>query len=229
MALILQIDTATEHASICLSKNGKPIHSMESADQKNHGSFLQPAIQEIMKKAGFKLSQLDAIAVTEGPGSYTGLRVGLASAKGLCYALGKPLITINTLQLIAVAAIQEIGAQAGEYWFAPMIDARRMEVFTAIYDANLITREAPSAKVLDETSFLSVLSHKSLIFCGSGSKKFQAICAHNNAHFSLVQHHASDMSVLAFNALEANSFANLAYCEPFYLKSFYSVPAKKMT
>ena len=229
MALILQIDTATEHASICLSKDGHPIHSMESADQKNHGSFLQPAIQEIMKKAGTTLSQLDAIAVTEGPGSYTGLRVGLASAKGLCYALEKPLITINTLQLIAVAAIQEKGVDAGNHWYVPMIDARRMEVFTAIYDASQATMEAPSAKILDESSFLSILSHKSLIFCGSGSIKFQAICSHHHAHFSLTQHQASDMSTLAFNALEANTFANLAYCEPFYLKSFYTAPPKKMT
>jgi tRNA threonylcarbamoyladenosine biosynthesis protein TsaB len=228
MALILQIDTATEHASICLSSNGLPLHSLESADQKNHGSFLQPAIQEIMKIAGIKLSQLDAIAVSEGPGSYTGLRVGLASAKGLCYALEKPLITINTLQLIAVAAIQEKAAQASDYWYVPMIDARRMEVFTAIYDATLTMMEAPSAKVLDESSFLSIFSNKSLIFCGSGSKKFQGICAQQNAHFSVIQHQASDMSALAFNALESNTFANLAYCEPFYLKSFYSVPPKKM-
>ncbi len=229
MALILQIDTATEHASICLSRNGNSIHSLVSTDQKNHGSFLQPAIQEIIKKAGIKLSQLDAIAVTVGPGSYTGLRVGLASAKGLCYALEKPLITINTLQLIAVAAIQENRVQVSDFWYAPMIDARRMEVFTAIYDATLTTIEAPSAKILDETSFLSILSNKSLMFCGSGSKKFQAICTHKNALFTQVQHQASDMSTLAFNALEAKSFVNLAYCEPFYLKSFYSVPPKKMT
>jgi tRNA threonylcarbamoyladenosine biosynthesis protein TsaB len=229
MGLILQIDTATEHASICLSSNGIPTHSMESADQKNHGSFLQPAIQEIMKLANITLSQLDAIAVTEGPGSYTGLRVGLASAKGLCYALEKPLITINTLQLIAAAAIIEQGAQANNFWYVPMIDARRMEVFTAIYDSNLKTIDAPSALILDESSFLSILSNESLIFCGSGSKRFTGICHHNNAHFSLAQHHATDMSALAFNALDTKSFANLAYCEPFYLKSFYTAPPKKMT
>lgn len=227
MSLILQIDTATEHASICLSNQGIPIHSMTSANQKNHGSFLQPAIQSIMKTAGLSLSNIDAIAVTEGPGSYTGLRVGLASAKGLCYALEKPLIKINTLQLIALSAINEQGANAVEAWFVPMIDARRMEVFTAIYDGLLNTVESPSAKILDGTSFQSMLSYKSLIFCGSGAKKFNDICQHSNAHFPMVQHQASDMSTLAFKALEEKRFADLAYCEPFYLKSFYSPPSKK--
>ncbi|MEI8073991.1 MAG: tRNA (adenosine(37)-N6)-threonylcarbamoyltransferase complex dimerization subunit type 1 TsaB [Bacteroidota bacterium] len=227
MALILQIDTATEHASICLSKDGKSLHQLVSADQKNHGSFLQPAIQELMQVTGYTLKELDAIAVTEGPGSYTGLRVGLASAKGLCYALDKPLITINTLKLIAVSAINEQALVASDYWFVPMIDARRMEVFTAIYNSQLALIETPSAKILDEHSFQLELEKKLLIFCGSGSAKFKAICQHPRAHFTTVQHDASDMSVLAFNDLISKTFANLAYCEPFYLKSFYSPPSKK--
>jgi tRNA threonylcarbamoyladenosine biosynthesis protein TsaB len=227
MGLILQIDTATEHASICLSKNGIPLLSAESADQKNHGSFLQPAIQDLMAKYGEKLSALDAIAVTEGPGSYTGLRVGLASAKGLCYALQKPLITINTLKVIAVSAIKSKGDDAIRYAYIPMIDARRMEVFTAVYDEKLHIIEPPQAKILDENAFQFILNEKPAIFCGSGSVKFQSICQHPNAYFSTLQHQAEDMSVLAFNALEEKRFANLAYCEPFYLKSFYSPPPKK--
>jgi tRNA threonylcarbamoyladenosine biosynthesis protein TsaB len=227
MGLILQIDTATEHASICLSKNGIPILSNESVDQKNHGSFLQPAIQDLMAKYGRKLVDLDAIAVTEGPGSYTGLRVGLASAKGLCYALQKPLITINTLKIIAVSAIKSTGISAQEHFFAPMIDARRMEVFTAIYDHSLNIIESPNAKILDENSYQAILNEKSVIFCGSGSVKFHSFCQHKNAQFTSVQHRAEDMSELAFNALEEKNFANLAYCEPYYLKSFYSPPSKK--
>jgi tRNA threonylcarbamoyladenosine biosynthesis protein TsaB len=227
MGLILQIDTATEHASICLSRNGIPILSSESADQKNHGSFLQPAIQELMAKYGASLSDLDAIAVTEGPGSYTGLRVGLASAKGLCFALQKPLITINTLKIIAVSAIKSKGNHAFEHLYIPMIDARRMEVFTAVYDEKLHIIESPQAKILDESAFQSTLEKKSIVFCGSGSVKFQSICQHQNAIFSNVQHQADDMSVLAFNALEEKTFANLAYCEPLYLKSFYSPASKK--
>jgi tRNA threonylcarbamoyladenosine biosynthesis protein TsaB len=227
MALILQIDTATEHASICLSKNGVSILSKESIDQKNHGSFLQPAIQTLMATYGQKLADLDAIAVSEGPGSYTGLRVGLASAKGLCYALHKPLITINTLKIIAVSALKSAGESLQDSLIAPMIDARRMEVFTAIYDNNLNIIESPNAKILDENSFQNLLSENSVIFCGSGSVKFQSVCQHQNALFTNVQHQAGDMSELAFNALEEKNFANLAYCEPFYLKSFYSPPSKK--
>jgi tRNA threonylcarbamoyladenosine biosynthesis protein TsaB len=227
MALILQIDTATEHASICLSKDGKSLNQLVSADQKNHGSFLQPAIQKLMQVAGYALKELDAVAVTEGPGSYTGLRVGLASAKGLCYALDKPLITINTLKLIAVSAINEQALAASDCWFVPMIDARRMEVFTAIYNSQLAFIDTPTAKILDEHSFQLELEKKLLVFCGSGSAKFKAICQHPNAHFTIVQHHASDMSELSFNDLVSKSFANLAYCEPYYLKSFYSPPPKK--
>jgi tRNA threonylcarbamoyladenosine biosynthesis protein TsaB len=227
MALILQIDTATEHASICLSNNGISMLSKESSDQKNHGSFLQPAIQALMANYGQKLSDLDAIAVSEGPGSYTGLRVGLASAKGLCYALQKPLIAINTLKIIAASAIDSTKAIQNTVLYAPMIDARRMEVFTAVYDIRLNMIEEPNAKILDETSFQSILSENLVIFCGSGYVKFQSICQHKNAQFTKVQHQAKDMSMLAFNALKEKNFANLAYCEPYYLKSFYSPPPKK--
>lgn len=226
MPLILQIDTATEHASICLSKNGKALYSLESPDQKNHGSFLQPAIQDLMRMATMELLELDAIAVTEGPGSYTGLRVGLASAKGLCYALQKPLITINTLKLMAAAAITKTN-NASDFGYVPMIDARRMEVFTAIYDSELHELEAPNALILDETAYLNLLDTKQLIFIGSGAPKFQNICQHPHASFPNTQHQAADMSSLSAKAFSNAEFANLAYCEPFYLKSFYSPPAKK--
>ena len=227
MGLILQIDTATEHASICLSSNGISLLSKVSTDQKNHGSFLQPAILELMAEYGQQLSDLDAIAVSEGPGSYTGLRVGLASAKGLCYALEKPLIMINTLKIIAVSAIKSIGESQNAHLYVPMIDARRMEVFTATYDSNLNTVSAPNAKVLDESSFQSILNEKSIVFSGSGTIKFNSICHHPNALFTNVQHQSEDMSELAFNALEKKDFVNLAYSEPYYLKSFYSPPQKK--
>ena len=227
MALILQIDTATENASICISRNGIPLLSLQSADQKNHGSFLHPAIQNLINETGINLRELDAIAVTEGPGSYTGLRVGLASAKGLCYALQKPLITINTLKVMAVSAIKEKGNTAKDFWFVPMIDARRMEVFTAIYDHNLLVIEIPKAKILDNSIFNDFFNSKKLNFSGSGSAKFKVICQNENADFTNTKHQAEDMSALAFNALEEKKFADLAYCEPFYLKTFYSPPPKK--
>ena len=227
MALILQIDTATEHASICLSKDGETLCTKISVDQKNHGSFLQPAISEIMAMTTQNLANVDAIAVSEGPGSYTGLRVGLASAKGICYALQKPLITINTLKIIAVSAIKAANKTVANTVFIPMIDARRMEVFTAVYDQQLNILEEPSAKILDESSFMTLLNENPVIFCGSGSVKFKNICQHPNAVFSTEQHSAEDMSKLAFNALQEKNFANLAYSEPFYVKSFYSPPSKK--
>lgn len=228
MALLLNIDTATEHASVCLSDNNGVLLLLESNDQKNHGAFLQPAIQQLMQQTGLTLQQLDAIAVTEGPGSYTGLRVGLASSKGLCYALQKPLITINTLQVMAKAAIQEQGNQFPGALFCPLIDARRMEVFTAIYDGQLVEIEAPNAKILDASSFEDVLAKQPVVFNGTGNIKLKTVLNNKNAIFSAVQHNAATLSQLSSIAFENQSFANLAYCEPYYLKAFFSPAPKKI-
>jgi len=179
-----------------------------------------------MQMASVELNTLDAIAVTEGPGSYTGLRVGLASAKGLCYALQKPLITINTLKLMAWAAICKT-ENAKDFGFVPLIDARRMEVFTAIYNSQLQELESPNALILDEASYGSMLHNMPLIFIGSGAAKFEKVCQHTQAFFPKIQHGATDMSELANKAFNDSDFANLAYSEPFYLKSFYSPAPKK--
>lgn len=133
MPLILHIDTATNYASICISKDDVVLGFEENAEQKNHASFLQPAIKAMFAKCNFNLSDIDAVAVTNGPGSYTGLRVGLASAKGLCFALNKALILLNTLQVMAAASIESKKEEDIDILFCPMIDARRMEVFTALY------------------------------------------------------------------------------------------------
>ena len=223
MALLLNIDTATEYASVCLTNNGVNIGFSANADQKNHGAFLQPAIQQLFKSAGLLLQNLDAISVANGPGSYTGLRVGLASAKGLSFALNKPLITINTLQVMAIAAIQSINQpfNAATY-FCPLIDARRLEVFTALYDENLNAILAPSAMIVDGNSFANELQKYQIIFSGSGNQKLQNILHHPNAIFSSVQHNATHLSILAQLSFVKNEFANLAYSEPLYLKEFYS-------
>ena len=227
LPLILHIDTATEFASICLTK-GETILAMRSCqDQKKHGAFVQPAIQELMQETGFTLSQLDAISVSEGPGSYTGLRVAMASAKGLCYALNKPLITVNTLKIIAQAALEQEDQAHPNAIYCPLIDARRMEVFMALYTPALEPILAPEARILDQDSFKDLLTDQVVIFTGSGAPKLQAILVHPNAVFSQVQHNASHLAKLAFRAFMNQKFANLAYCEPFYLKAFYSVPAKK--
>lgn len=229
MSLILNIDTATEHAGVCLSLNGQVRALQETFEQKNHASFLQPAIQQVVKEAGYTLHQLDAIAVSAGPGSYTGLRVGLASAKGLCYALNKPLIMLNTLTIMASASIQareKEGADTDGYLFCPMIDARRMEVFTATYTAGLEEVEAGTAKILDESSFIDVLNNKTVIFTGSGSIKAKNIIKHPNAVFAETSYSVGEMAVLSGEAYKTAKFSNLAYSTPFYLKEFYK-PIKK--
>ena len=160
MSLILNIDTALENGFVGLSENGRLVAWQSSADQKEHASFLQPAVQQMMLDAGKKMSDIDAISVAIGPGSYTGLRVGLASAKGFCYALQKPLIAINTLAIITLATIESLyqsDVRMDEKIYCPMIDARRMEVFTATFNHLLEIVETPVAMVLDENSFLEKL------------------------------------------------------------------------
>ncbi len=189
LPLLLNIDTATEHASVCLSNNEQIISLKESTEQKNHASFVQLAIQKIFRAANLELSAVDAITVTHGPGSYTGLRVGLATAKGLCFALQKPLILVNTLQVMAEAAIQDnrSAADFNKLLFCPLIDARRMEVFTAIYDASLNVILTPMALVLDETSFVEQLVSHKIIFSGSGSLKLNNMLTNSNSIFSTVE------------------------------------------
>jgi tRNA threonylcarbamoyladenosine biosynthesis protein TsaB len=224
MALILNIDTATEYASVCLSENETILAMEESIDQKNHASFLQPAIQKIMTGIHIPLSALDAIAVTIGPGSYTGLRVGLASAKGLCFALQKPLIAVNTLEVMAVAAIssmQQNKQVRDEMLFGAMIDARRMEVFTAVYDKNLHPVIPPAAMIIDSESFGELKSH-TIVINGSGGEKLKNIT--NNKNFIFLSSHqtAADLAKLSIQHFDNKLFANLAYCEPLYLKEFYT-------
>lgn len=231
MALLLHIDTATEYASVCLTTNGVVVGFAEHENQKNHGAFLQPAIQKMFQNAGYVLKDVAAISVSNGPGSYTGLRVGLASAKGLCYALNKPLILVNTLEVLAVAAIKEINANwqitddptsVQAICFCPLIDARRMEVFTAMYNAQVQTILPPTALVVDENSFVQQLANHKIIFSGSGHQKLNNVLKNANATFLNVQHNAKHLAILAQQKFEQKSFANLAYSEPFYLKEFFT-------
>ncbi len=225
MGLLLHIDTATEHASVCVTNNGAIIGFAQNIDQKNHGAFLQPAIKQIFSESDFLLKNIDAISVSNGPGSYTGLRVGLTSAKGLCYALNKPLITINTLEVMAMAAITENNSNHQinkPKYFCPLIDARRMEVFTAIYDASLKIILPPCAKIVDETSFEDYLKNDTILFSGNGHQKLKTVIANSNANYTSVQHTAIHLSYLAEQYFSKKMFANLAYCEPFYLKAFFS-------
>ncbi len=228
MSLILNIDTATENASVCISRDIEILAMEKNADQKNHAAFIQPAIKRLHLITSLPLQEIDAVAVTAGPGSYTGLRVGMATAKGLCYALKKPLILINTLQVMALASIKENEGQHmfDTFLFCPMIDARRMEVFTAIYNQNLQAIADPAAVILDENSFKQQIEQNRIFFTGSGSIKFKNILLHRNAVFSTAQHHAGHLAELACKAFEKDQFTNVAYSVPFYLKEFFNQAPK---
>lgn len=225
MSLILNIDTATETAHVSFAKDGTLLGSMKNELQKDHGSFLQPAIQRLCKELAIQLNDINAVAVTGGPGSYTGIRVGLASAKGLVFALGKPLIMLNTLEVLTASAFSvDGGFQSGAaILYCPMIDARRMEVFTAIYDDQLAVRLAPCAMVLDEHSFQDMMKENPICFFGNGSIKWSALCKDPNASFLHVDIQAEAMSKLSFKAFSSKDFADPAYSEPFYLKEHQTV------
>jgi tRNA threonylcarbamoyladenosine biosynthesis protein TsaB len=220
MATFLLIYTATAHASVCLSKDGLVLACLETTDQKSHASFIQPAIESLCKQTGIALSSIDAIAISIGPGSYTGLRVGMATAKGIAYAMGKPLIGINTLQIIAAAAKRI--HQGNHRAICVLLDARRMEVFTGIYSQNLEPTTTTSALILDAQSFENELAKEPILFVGDGVEKFKAICEHPNAHFDAhINYGASDMLGLTEKAFALADFLDLAYSEPLYIKAFH--------
>lgn len=219
MSYILNIDTATEVASVCISQNDKVLAMRENIDQKNHASFIQPAIESLVIESGIALSELAAVAVTGGPGSYTGIRVGMATAKGICYTLHKPLIIINTLEVMALAAVRE--ESNTDLLHCPLIDARRMEVFTAIYNYNLQPILQPQPMVLDNQSFATYLQKQSILFTGSGVEKLKEILIHPNAFFKTIDRNAGHLAALAHQSLTQRAFADLAYSEPIYLKAFF--------
>lgn len=225
MPLILCIDTSTTHASVALAKDTELLCLKTNNSQKDHASFLQPAIQNIMNETGYTLSKLDAVAVTSGPGSYTGLRVGFASAKGLCYALNKPLITVSTTRVMAqaaVSALQQKHLLTSDSLLCPMIDARRMEVFTAIYDEDMNEVNPDHALILSESSFTDLLLQNNIFFFGNGAEKWKTICKNSKAHFIDINWNASNIITDAFRHFHDNLFTSLAYSAPSYLKDFHS-------
>jgi tRNA threonylcarbamoyladenosine biosynthesis protein TsaB len=223
MALILHIDTAVQSASVCLAENGRVLGTRINPADKESASWLHLAIEQVLVENSTPLQGLDAIAISAGPGSYTGLRVGMAAAKGLCYALSKPLLTINTLQMMA-NAVQQPATEL----LCPMIDARRMEVFTAIYDTNLQETLSATNLILEEDSFSSLLNQHTISFFGNGSSKASTLIRHRNAAFIHVTPSAENMVSLAVKMFSQQQFANLAYVEPYYGKDFHSSIPKKI-
>lgn len=219
--IILNIDTAVETSSICLSEKYNCLGVKISPSQKDSAAWLHVAIKDLLKDQKRSLNDIDAIAISEGPGSYTGLRVGMATAKGLCYSLQKPLIAINTLKMMAAAAQNEPADL-----LCPMIDAKRQEVFTAVLDPRL-NFVLPSVNlILDEHSFENLLMNHKLLFFGNGSAKFQSITKHPNSLFEKIEVTAEAMISLSAEKFDKKEFADLAYSQPFYGKEFYS-PSKQ--
>jgi tRNA threonylcarbamoyladenosine biosynthesis protein TsaB len=234
MALILNIETSTSVCSVALVNNGQIINQKESNDEKSHAKLLTLFIDEVLKKSATGFNQIDAIAVSKGPGSYTGLRIGVSAAKGFCYALGKPLIAINTLQLMCFGLVRKI--KSGEIFIenpetavlVPMIDARRMEVYSAFFTINGEKIRDVEAEIINEKSFEVVLKKKQLICFGDGAKKATEVISHSN--FVLVSDiypSAQDMAELSEKAFLNKTFEDTAYFEPFYLKDFVATIPKK--
>jgi tRNA threonylcarbamoyladenosine biosynthesis protein TsaB len=217
MAILLNIDTAVETASVCLSNDTEVMGLAINENLKDHAAWLHTAIHNVMLNTGMRINDLNAVAISIGPGSYTGLRIGLAAAKGLCYALNIPLIAINTLEMMAHAVKKE-----STELICPLIDARRMEVFMAVYDRSMLEIIKPCAMIVDKTSFADILSTNRVIFCGNGGKKLQTVLSHVNAVFSGKVTTAADLPPLAYKYFQEKKFADLAYTEPLYIKEFYS-------
>jgi tRNA threonylcarbamoyladenosine biosynthesis protein TsaB len=222
MSFILNIDTSLETASVSIAKDGNILSFQTNAIQKDHATFLHVAIAELLSKENLQLSQMDAIGVTLGPGSYTGLRVGLSAAKGLCYALNKPLISVGTLEMMTKDVLMNID-NATNFLFCPMIDARRMEVFCAIYDADLKEIAEPHAKVLAPQSFAKKYDKKMFIFFGSGMEKWKGITTNNNAFFTTNKFLPKALSVLTYEKFSIKNFENLFSSIPQYSKFFYTL------
>jgi len=185
----------------------------------NHAAFVQPAIQEVLKISGVSIYEIDAIGITGGPGSYTGLRVAMASAKGLCYALQKPLLVVSTLQVLTNAALVNFPDNS---MYCPMIDARRTEVFTALYNNQAKILVAPHALILEPNSFAVWMKEYPVMFFGNGAEKWQRMIApDSNAKFCAVEYDGRHLSFLLFKSFKNRDFQDLAYAEPYYLKDFY--------
>jgi len=221
LSFILHINTAFETASVILSHNEEIILELQSNSQKDHASFLEPAIKTICTAAKISISSIDAISVMNGPGSYTGLRVGLSSAKALCYALKKPLILLNTLDVMALALKLQSPIVTDNILYCPLIDARRMEVFTALYTFNLQLIRDYSAEILDE-KFLQYEMQESLVVAGgNGSLKLEKIL-HNKKIIYVNPLILSQPSLILGNKSFLNTdFVNIVYSEPFYLKQVH--------
>jgi tRNA threonylcarbamoyladenosine biosynthesis protein TsaB len=215
MAFILNIETATKNCSVCLARDGVTAALKEYAGEGYaHAEKLHVFIEDVIKEAGITVKDLNAVAVSMGPGSYTGLRIGVSSAKGLCYALGIPLIAIDTMELLARKVKIDNGI------IIPMIDARRMEVYTAIFDGDYSKTRDTKAEIITEDSFKDIDSIIHLT--GDGAAKCKELLSGDKFvyHDTVLYPSSAEMALLSFNKYEKSDTVDVAYFEPFYLKDF---------
>lgn len=217
MALILCIETATTNCSVALGRDGELVALKEDNSMGySHAELLHTYIAVILQENGFSTADLDAVAISKGPGSYTGLRIGVSSAKGLCFSLDLPLISIPTLKALA----DQVNAGEGEF-IVPMLDARRMEVYTAGFDSKNEPVFETRAQILDSSSYEDILNQGKVHFIGNGVEKFKELCSHKNAIFVEGRlPSAEQMISLSNTKFEKKDFEDVAYFEPFYLKDF---------
>lgn len=225
--MILHIDTATAIGSVSLSRNGAALETLQNTEQRDHAATITLYVQRLLQQHSVTPRQLDAIAVSAGPGSYTGLRVGAATAKGLCYTWQKPLLAISTLQMMASGMSRQQEGGSSDIYYIPMIDARRMEVFTAVYDHLLEPVMPPQAMVLQPDSFDSFIARKRALFFGDGAPKWQGLLGQRtNSAFPPYRISAEHMIPLAEKAFADKDFQDVAYFTPSYIKAFFH-PGKR--
>ena len=231
MSLILCIETGTNICSVGISRDGELVSLRESAEGRDHARHVGVFVDELLRETGVMPDELDAVAVGMGPGSYTGLRIGVSFAKGLCYGLHIPLIAVGSLDALAEVAIEdnEAGILAVDKWddavLCPMVDARRMEVYTRLYNAKGEPLSEVSAEIVDEHTFADVRRDKQLIIFGNGAEKCCEVLS--DATYINVAPSARGLARLAEQRLQASQTEDIAYFEPFYLKDFVVIPSKK--
>ncbi|MCH2033897.1 MAG: tRNA (adenosine(37)-N6)-threonylcarbamoyltransferase complex dimerization subunit type 1 TsaB [Tenacibaculum sp.] len=222
MALILNIETSTKNCSVSIAKEGNLVHYKEINDGNySHAEKLHPFIMEVLSEAKIDKSSIDAVAVSKGPGSYTGLRIGVSAAKGLCFALNIPLISIDTLKSLATSTKVDDG------YIIPMLDARRMEVYAAVFDSDYNQVREIKAEIIDEVSF-EEFQGSNLLLLGDGSAKCKEVL--NRANITYLDDKfpsSKEMAFLSYEKYKKNDIEDVAYFEPFYLKDFIVTPQKK--
>ncbi|WP_339662016.1 tRNA (adenosine(37)-N6)-threonylcarbamoyltransferase complex dimerization subunit type 1 TsaB [uncultured Polaribacter sp.] len=223
MSIILNIETATKNCSVSIATNGDILAIKElNNGNYSHAEVLHPFIVDVLKEANISTDKIDAVAVSKGPGSYTGLRIGVSAAKGLCFAFDKPLISIDTLTSLSHSITIDEG------FIIPMLDARRMEVYAAVFNNNHQKIREIKAEIINENSFSEYLKSNKVYFLGDGSQKCKEIITHQNAIFVDAKFpSAKEMAQLSYVKYQKSDIENVAYFEPFYLKDFVVIPEKK--